>query len=210
MVDRHRFYPAPATFASRRSRIVSSDHHTHSHAREIVAADQKRLKIVLAAVTIYCATEFVGGYFSNSLALMTDAVHMLTDIAALGLGLLTLWISTRPATGGKTFGYLRAEILGALLNGLFLWLLVVFIWIEAARRLRHPQEVKGLGVMAVAIVGIVVNGFAAWLTGEHQESGMAIRSVFVHVLSDLIGSFGVLAAGALVYFTGWAEADPVV
>ncbi len=175
-----------------------------------VASDRRRLYIVLAVATLYFLTELIAGWLTNSLALLSDAVHMMTDIAAICLSLLTLWISTRPATGGKTFGYLRAEILGALLNGLFLWLLVVFIWIEAARRLRHPQEVKGLGVMVVAIVGIVVNGFAAWLTGEHQESGMAIRSVFVHVLSDLIGSFGVLAAGALVYFTGWAEADPVV
>src|SRR5208337_4794579 len=173
-------------------------------------SDQRRLLIVLGVTSVYFLTELAGGYLTGSLALLSDAVHMLTDIAALCLGLLTLWISTRPASSAKTYGYLRAEILGALLNGLFLWLLVAFIWIEAAKRLRHPEEVKGLGVMAVAIVGIVVNGFAAWLTGEHQESGMAIRSVFVHVLSDLIGSFGVLAAGALVYFTGWAEADPVV
>ena len=110
----------------------------HSHRREVVAADKQRLKIVLVAVAIYCAAEFIGGYFTNSLALMTDAVHMLTDIAALSLGLLTLWISTRPASGGKTFGYLRAEILGAFLNGIFLWLLVAFIWIEAFHRLHHP------------------------------------------------------------------------
>src|ERR1019366_9471750 len=127
--------------------IVNSDHHSHSHRREMVAADKRRLKIVLAAAAVYCAAEFIGGYFTNSLALMTDAVHMLTDIAALGLGLLTLWISTRPATAGKTFGYLRAEILGAFLNGIFLWLLVAFIWIEAAHRLRAPEPVSGLLVM---------------------------------------------------------------
>jgi|SRR5271155_34929 cobalt-zinc-cadmium efflux system protein len=213
MVDRHRFYPAPATFASRRSRIVSSDHHTHSHAREIVAADQKRLKIVLAAVTIYCATEFVGGYFSNSLALMTDAVHMLTDIAALGLGLLTLWISTRPATGGKTFGYLRAEILGALLNGIFLWLLVAFIWIEAAHRLHNPATVDALPVMGIAVVGFMVNIFSAWMTYDPQEggrAGMAIRAAFLHAVSDLIGVGGVFISGAVIYFTGWSAADSII
>ncbi len=121
---------------------VSSDHQSHSHRHEVVAADQQRLKIVLVAVAVYCAAEFVGGYFTNSLALMTDAVHMLTDIAALSLGLLTLWISTRPANRGKTFGYLRAEILGAFLNGIFLWLLVAFIWIEAFHRLHHPTPVE--------------------------------------------------------------------
>ena len=174
-----------------------------------VASDRRRLYVVLAIASLYFATEVVAGWLTNSLALLSDAVHMLTDIAAVCLSLLTLWISTRPATGGKTFGYLRAEILGALLNGLFLWLLVVFIWIEAAGRLRHPQEVNGLGVMAVAVVGIAVNSFSAWLTAE-GNGGLAIRAVFIHVLSDLIGSIGVLISGALIYFTGWEHADPVV
>ena len=139
---------------------------------------------------------------------------MLTDIAALCLGMLTLWISTRPASSAKTYGYLRAEILGALLNGLFLWVLVVFIWIEAFGRLRNPHPVAGLAVMAIAIVGICVNTFSAWMTstethGGHKH-GMAMRAVFVHVISDLIGSIGVLASGALNYFTGWMQADPAV
>src|SRR5579862_618832 len=139
------------------NQIVNSDQHSHSPRGDLVSADQRRLKIVLAAVAVYCVTEFIGGYFTNSLALMTDAVHMLTDIAALALGLLTLWISTRPAKGGKTFGYLRAEILGVFLNGIFLWLLVAFIWIEAAHRLHSPSSVAALPVMAIAVVGLVVN-----------------------------------------------------
>src|SRR4051812_8061509 len=96
----------------------------HSH----VQADRRRLVIVLIVTSIYCVTALASGYLAGSLGLPSDAVHMLTDIAALCLALLTLWISTRPASAGKTYGYLRAEILGALLNGLFLWLLVVFIW----------------------------------------------------------------------------------
>lgn len=174
--------------------------------------DRRRLLIVLAVACGYFVTEIVGGYLSGSLALLSDAVHMLTDIAALILGLLTLWISTRPAHSGKTYGYLRAEILGALLNGLFLWLLVVFIWLEAVERIRHPRPVVGLAVMGVATVGIAVNGFSAWMTTAdgHSGHGMAVRSVFVHVISDLVGSLGVLIAGALDYFTGWQQADPVV
>jgi len=167
-------------------------------------ADRNRLLIVFAVTALYCATEFIGGYYANSLALISDAVHMLTDIAALCLALLTLWISTRPASGVKTFGYLRAEILGALANGLFLWLLVIFIWFEAAERLRDPRPVEGLTVIAIATVGLGVNGFSAWMTHaagtEAGRSGMAVRAVFVHVLSDLIGTFGVMLAGALVYF----------
>jgi cobalt-zinc-cadmium efflux system protein len=180
----------------------------------MVAADQRRLRIVLAAVVLYCAAEFVGGYITNSLALMTDAVHMLTDIAALSLGMLTLWISTRPARGGKTFGYLRAEILGAFLNGLFLWLLVLYIWIQAAHRLREPETISALPVMGIAIVGLMVNVFSAWMTydagGEGGRAGMAVRAVFIHAISDLIGVGGVFVSGAIIYFTGWSAADSLV
>src|SRR5215831_18176558 len=180
-----------------------------------VAVDRRRLYIVLAVASLYFIAEVVAGWLTNSLALLSDAVHMMTDIAAICLSLLTLWISTRQATAGKTFGYLRAEILGALLNGLFLWVLVVFIWIEAAGRLRHPENVKGLGVMLVALIGIAVNSFSAWLTAEskgslHGGRGMALRAVFVHVLSDLVGSVGVLIAGAVIYFSGFVRADPAV
>ena len=177
-------------------------------------ADRNRLLIVLAVTALYCAAEFIGGYYANSLALISDAVHMLTDIAALCLALLTLWISTRPASGAKTYGYLRAEILGALANGLFLWLLVIFIWFEAAERLRDPRPVEGLTVIAIATVGLGVNGFSAWMTHaagtEAGRPGMAVRAVFVHVLSDLIGTFGVMLAGALVYFFGWRQADALI
>ena len=191
-------------------RTTLDNRQPHPHA----ASDQRRLLIVLGVTSVYFFTELVGGYLSGSLALLSDAVHMLTDIAALSLSLLTLWISTRPASSAKTYGYLRAEILGALFNGLFLWLLVVFIWIEAYRRLHNPRPVSGLAVMAIALVGIGVNAFSAWMTstdasGAHMR-GMAIRAVFVHVISDLIGSVGVLASGALNYFTGWMEADPAV
>jgi cobalt-zinc-cadmium efflux system protein len=182
--------------------------------RATANSDRRRLLVVLGVTSVYLVTELVGGYLTGSLALLSDAVHMLTDIAALCLGLLTLWISARPASSAKTYGYLRAEILGALLNGLFLWLLVVFIWIEALGRLRNPRSVSGLGVMAVAIVGIGVNTFSAWMTSTEPVGGpgrgMAMRAVFVHVVSDLVGSVGVLASGALNYFTGWMQADPAV
>src|ERR1700688_3434103 len=191
-------------------RIPMDNHEPRAHAW----SDRRRLLIVLGVTSAYLLTELVGGYLTGSLALLSDAVHMLTDIAALCLGMLTLWISTRPASSAKTYGYLRAEILGALLNGLFLWVLVVFIWIEAFERLRNPHPVSGLPVMAIALVGICVNTFSAWMTstethGGHQH-GMAMRAVFVHVISDLIGSIGVLASGALNYFTGWMQADPAV
>lgn len=182
--------------------------------RHEVTADRNRLLIVLAVTALYCVAEFIGGYYADSLALISDAVHLLTDIAALCLALLTLWISTRPASGVKTYGYLRAEILGALANGLFLWLLVIFIWFEAVERLRDPRPVAGLTVIAIATVGLGVNGFSAWMTHaagtEAGRPGIAVRAVFVHVLSDLIGTFGVMLAGALVFFFGWGRADALI
>ncbi len=177
-----------------------------------IASDRRRLLVVLAVTGLYCATEFVGGYYANSLALMSDAVHLLTDMAALGLSLFALWIATRPATAGKTYGYLRAEILGALANGLFLWLLVVFIWIEAAERLGTPEHVHAIPVMIIAAGGLLVNSFSAWMTHQHGEGaprGMAVRAVFLHVVSDLMGAAGVLISALIIQFTGWWQADPI-
>jgi cobalt-zinc-cadmium efflux system protein len=171
------------------------------------------LLIVLAVTAAYFLTELIGGFYTNSLALLSDAVHLLTDLAAIGLSLFALWIAARPAQGGKTYGYLRAEILGALVNGLFLWVLVAFLFFEAMRRIGAPQTVHGLGVMVIAAVGLIVNSFSAWLThqGGHQhDRGMALRATFIHVVSDLAGSLGVLVAGALIYFTHWHLADPLV
>ena len=189
--------------------MSSTDHHHSSP----LALEQHRLRVVLTITVAYFAAELVGGFYANSLALLTDAVHMFTDIAALCLSLLTLWIAARPATSGKTYGYLRAEILGALFNGLFLWMLVAFIWFEAASRLRNPPPVRAPIMMAIALVGMIVNSFSAWLTfGAAHEGrvGMAQRAVFLHVLSDLIGCAGVLLAGATTYLTGWHGADPAV
>jgi cobalt-zinc-cadmium efflux system protein len=173
---------------------------------------------VLGVTVVYFVIELVAGYFANSLAVMTDAVHLLTDIAAVCLSLFTLWIAAKPAQGARTYGYLRAEILGTLVNGVMLWVLVVFVWIEAAGRLHNPEPVKGLAVMAVALAGIGINSFSAWMTagvpddghGHGQHGGMARRAVFLHVLSDLASSIGVLIAGAITWLTGWSTADPVV
>jgi cobalt-zinc-cadmium efflux system protein len=179
-----------------------------TNSRNAFNQQRHRLQLVLTITILYFAAELAGGWFANSLALLGDAVHMLTDIAALCLGLFALWVSSRPATAGKTYGYLRAEILGALLNGLLLWLLVAFLWFEAVERLRNPEPVKGLPVMAIAAAGIVMNLAFGWITLESRNpsAGMALRSVLAHVVSDLIGSIGVLLAGALTYL-GWREAD---
>ncbi len=176
-------------------------------------SERKRLGIVLAVTALYFVVELAGGFLTGSLALLSDAVHMLTDIAALCLSLFTLWISSRPATSWKTYGYLRAEILGALLNGLLLWMLVVFIAIEAIERLRNPHAVQGLPVIGIALVGLAVNAYSAWMTRDkqaHGRAGIAVRAIFLHVIADLVGSAGVLLSGAIIFLTGWTQADPLV
>jgi cobalt-zinc-cadmium efflux system protein len=198
--------------------IAAPRAHDHTQSR---TSDSRRLRIVLAVTASYFIIELTFGYWANSLALITDAFHLLTDIAALCLSLFTLWIAAKPARGGRTYGYLRAEILGALVNGVALWVLVIFVWIEAAGRLRHPEPVEGLTVMAVATAGILINSFSAWMTkdgsdhshghgGGNSNGSMARRAVFLHVLSDLASSIGVLIAGTIAWLSGWSVADPAV
>ncbi len=174
--------------------------------------DRKRLRWVLLLSSSYFVAELAAGLYTNSLALISDAVHMLTDIASICLALVSLWIASRPATASKTYGYLRAEILGALFNGLLLWLIGCFIFFGAVERLRSPVHVMAWGMMLVALAGLAVNLGAALLTRAKQseEGSLAVRAVFLHVVFDLIGSFGVLAAGIVVYFTGWTRADSLV
>ena len=176
-----------------------------------MASERARLCWILIAATLFLIAEVVGGLYSNSLALLSDAVHVLTDIGAICLSLFTLWVSSRPAGASKTYGYSRAEILGALFNGLVLWMLVAFIFVEAIHRIQRPHPVAGLQVMALAVAGIAINSFAAWMTySRGGRGGMATRAVFVDAVADLAGSCGVLIAGSLVYFTGWTRADPAV
>ena len=174
------------------------------HAREVGA-----VRVGLGATAVLCVAELVGGWFTNSLALMTDAAHMLSDVAALGLSLFALWIGSRPASMTKTFGYYRAEILVALVNGVVLWVIVVFITLEAWRRLFAPPPVAGGGMLALATVGLAVNAYVASQLREHRQHSLNLRGAYLHVLSDLLGSVGAAVAGATILLTGWNAADAI-
>src|SRR5437870_13854415 len=153
--------------------------------------------------SVLCVAELVGGYLTNSLALVTDAAHVFTDVAALVLTLFALWISSRPASESKTFGYYRAEILAALVNGVVLWVIVVFIVAEAWRRLHDPPPVAGRGLLALALLGLVVNAVVALRLRAHRARSLNLRGAYLHVLSDLLGSFGAAAPGLVIVPTGW-------
>jgi len=154
--------------------------------------------------------ELVGGLYTNSLALLADAAHMLTDLAALGLSFFALKISTRPATHQKTYGYLRAEILAALANGIFLVLIALYILYQAYWRLVSPPEVKSGTMLIVASTGLLANIVTARLLYRSQHENLNIRGAFLHVIGDTMGSAGAILAGVAMLLWEWYMADPLV
>jgi cobalt-zinc-cadmium efflux system protein len=180
--------------------------HTHTHGR--ASRSRKRLRLVLVLTALYMLAETVGGWWTSSLALLADAGHMLTDVAALALALTAMWFSARPATSSKTFGYYRLEILAALINGVALVLISLLIFYEAYHRLSAPPQVKSAVMTAVAVGGLVVNLVCAWLLhGDHEED-LNVRGAWLHIMGDALGSVGAIAAGVLMSLYGWYAADP--
>jgi cobalt-zinc-cadmium efflux system protein len=167
------------------------------------------LFIVLALTFTYMLAEAIGGYFANSLALLSDAGHMFTDVAALALSLLAVRFASRPATPRKTYGFYRLEILAALVNGVTLIVLSLIICFEAYKRLRQPEEVEGWTLILISCGGLVVNLVSAYLLSRYHKENLNVRGAFLHVLGDLLGSVAAIAAGALIIWRGWAWADPV-
>lgn len=178
-----------------------------AHARE---APRRTLTIVLVLTGTFMVAEFVGGILSNSLALLADAAHMLTDVGALGLSLFAIWFAQRPATDAKTYGYLRMEILAALLNGATLIVLSLFIFVEAWERFRDPVEIRGGLMLLVATGGLLVNIIAALLLHRSAGENLNVRGAYLHVLGDLLGSVGAITAAVIILSTGWSLADPLI
>jgi len=170
-------------------------------------AERGALTTGLAVNAVLCLGELAGGWWTNSLALMTDAVHMFTDVGALGLTLFALQIGHRPASASKTYGYYRAEILAALVNGIVLCLLVLLLLLEAWRRFGNPPPVHGQGMLVVAALGLAANVFVALRLRGHTEHSLNMRGAYLHVLSDLLGSVGAVGAAVVILVTGATVAD---
>jgi cobalt-zinc-cadmium efflux system protein len=185
----------------------SGHDHSHTHA---AMTNRRRLAFVLALTIAYMLAEAVGGFLTNSLALISDAGHMLTDIAALLLAMLALWFTGRPATHQKTYGYFRMEILAALANGVALVAISLLLFYEALQRIHNPEAVRGLDVMLIATGGLVVNAISAWLLHAGSQENLNMRGAFLHVVSDALGSVGAIIAGALIWRKGLLIADPLV
>lgn len=185
--------------------------HSHAHHRVHTAAEnRRRLRLVLVITAGYLVAEVVGGLLTNSLALLSDAGHMLTDVGALGMALFALWFSQRPASPSKSYGYHRLEIIAALLNGVTLLALSVFIIVEAINRLRQPPEVQGLGLLVIALGGLVINVAGAYVLHQGHAHSLNVRAAFYHVLGDALGSLGAILAGIFILLFNWTVADPIL
>lgn len=182
-------------------------HEGHKHGRD---ASVKRLTVVLALSGTYMVAEVVGGLLTNSLALLADAGHMLSDVAALALALFAMRMARRPATPRRTYGYHRTEILAALVNGATLVAASLYIFVEAWERFRAPPEVAGGTMMAVAAGGLGINLVGLWILNAGSGETLNERGAWLHVLGDALGSVGAIAGGLLVWWKGWYWADPAV
>lgn len=168
------------------------------------------MRLVLALTGCYMIVQVVAGLYTGSLALLADAGHLLTDIGSIMLALLAFWFSSRPSTAGKTYGYYRSEILAGLINGVLLVGISLFILYEAWKRLNNPPEVMSGPMLAVAIVGLVVNFFSAKLL--HQDAGhsLNVKAAYLEVMSDLLATIGVILAAVIMLVTKWYMADPLI
>ncbi|MGH2524062.1 MAG: cation diffusion facilitator family transporter, partial [Anaerolineales bacterium] len=173
------------------------------------AQHQRALKITFALTFTYFCVEVAGGLLTNSLALLADAGHMLTDVGGLALALFAAWMSQKRATPSKTYGYYRVEILAALANALVLFAISFYILYEAYRRFLEPPEVASLGMLAVAVVGLGVNLFGIWNLRRGSKESLNVQGAFLEVVSDTLSSIGAIAAGLIMLTTGWYYADPI-
>lgn len=186
---------------------VHAHHHHHHHHR---AASQKALLWVLGLSLAYLLVELVGAYLTNSLALLADAGHMFTDVAALAMSFGAMWIASRPPTPKRSFGYYRLEILAALLNGSLLFVVAGGILFEMVHRLAHPPEVVALPMMIVATGGLVINLLGARILSRSAHESLNVRGAMAHVIGDALGSLGAIVAGALMWRFQWYVADPLI
>lgn len=182
--------------------------HRHAHGPEATRST-KALTWALILTVFILIVESVAGILSNSLALIADAGHVFTDAGALGLSLFVAWLARQPSAHAKTFGYLRWEILAALINGATLLLISLWIVVEAVMRFRHPEPVVGSTMLFAAVLGLVVNGIAAWMLHDVSEKSLNVHGAYLHVLGDLLASAGTVVAALLIKTTGWLSADPI-
>jgi len=183
--------------------------HDHS-AHELRSKSKTKLLLVLSLTGVYMIVEVVAALYTGSLALLADAGHMLSDVAALVLALLAIWFSSRPATPGKSYGYYRTEILAGLINGVLLVAVSLGILWEAYRRFADPPQVMSMPVLIVALIGLVINLVSARLLSQSASQSINVKAAYLEVLSDLLATVGVIVSAIIIMVSGWYLADPLI
>jgi cobalt-zinc-cadmium efflux system protein len=181
--------------------------HSHDHA---AGANTKMLSIALGLTTIYLIAEVAGAFVFNSLALLSDAGHMLTDVAALAIALLAIKVGQKAPDDRRTYGYKRFEILAAAFNALMLFAIAIYVLVEGIQRLRNPEGVQSTGMLVVAIVGLIVNFVSMRLLMAGKDESLNVKGAYLEVWADMLGSVGVIAGALAIRFTGATWIDPVV
>lgn len=183
--------------------------HAHSHGfGSGSAGSQQRLVVVLGLAITFAVAELIGGWWTGSLALLADAFHLVSDVAALAISAFAAWMTGRPSSAQRTFGHSRAEIIAALANGVGLAAAALIIMYNATLRIGAPADVNGLGVVAFASGALLYEGISLWILHAGARDNLNVRGAFLHVLSDALGSLGAIAAGLCIWAFGWAWADP--
>lgn len=182
-------------------------HHDHSH---VITTLNRAFLIGIALNIAYVVAEAVAGLCCHSLGLLSDAGHNLSDVVSLVLALIAFKLSDSLATRKYTYGYKKSTILISLLNALILGVAVVYIIIESIQKLIHPQPVQGLTISIVAAIGVIVNGFTAWLFMKDQKKDLNVKGAYLHMLADTLVSVGVVVSGIVIHFTGWFIIDPLI
>jgi cobalt-zinc-cadmium efflux system protein len=190
------------------SHLHSAGQGGHSHSRG--TENRRALATALAITATYTVAEVIGGLITGSLALLADAGHMLSDNFSLALALFAVWLSAKPPTPERSFGYKRAEILAALFNGVTLVAISIWIFYEAYRRFQDPPEILGGWMMAVAVMGLFVNVAAALVLSRSEGESLNLQVALRHIIADLLGSVGVIAAAVIILLTGWLYTDPLI
>lgn len=185
-------------------------HGEHEHGHGHREASRQALTLVLLLTAMYLVVEIIGGFLTNSLALLADAGHMFTDVAALALSLGAMWVASRPPTPKRSFGYYRLEILAALLNGAVLIVVSGGIFYEMYQRLWHPPAVAGAQMAGIAMGGLIVNLLGAYLLSRSAKHSMNVKGALLHVIGDALGSLAAVIAGLLIWRFGWHLADPIL
>ena len=183
--------------------------HDHSHAA-VTEGNAKKLTIALILTTTFLVIEFIAGIITQSLALLSDAAHMFTDAAALAIALAAIKIAKRPADNKRTFGYQRFEILAALFNASMLFFVAMYILYEAYQRFTQPPEIQSLGMLIVASIGLVINLISMKILMSSATESLNMKGAYLEVLSDALGSLGVIIGAVIIYFTNWYWVDTII